>query len=65
MKTNPEFDTFTDFMDKLAKVPNSEVKAALEAEKAAKEQQRLAEHQERWNRVAQKLKDDPTFQVPY
>ena len=36
MKTNPEFEKFTGFMDKLAKVPNSEVKAALEGEKAEK-----------------------------
>jgi len=36
MKTNPEFDNFTLFMDKLAQVPNSEVKAALETEKAEK-----------------------------
>lgn len=42
-KTNPEFDNFTVFMDKLAKVTNTEVKAALEKEgreKAAKKQAR-------------------------
>jgi hypothetical protein len=36
MKTNPEFDRFTGFMDKLAKVPHSELKASLDAERAAK-----------------------------
>jgi hypothetical protein len=42
MKTNPEFDNFTAFMDKLAQVPNSEVKAALEAENADKRLKRTA-----------------------
>lgn len=36
MKTNPEFDKFTDFMDKLAKVPHGELKAELDAEKQEK-----------------------------
>jgi hypothetical protein len=36
MKTTPEFDKFTGFMDKLAKVPHSEMKTALEEEKAEK-----------------------------
>jgi hypothetical protein len=41
-KTNPEFDNFTTFMDKLAKVPNSEVRTALAREKSArKAQQRM------------------------
>jgi ribosomal protein L9 len=40
MKTNPEFENFTSFMDKLAKVPHSEVKAALDAEKAEKADKR-------------------------
>ena len=34
--TNPEFDNFTGFMDKLAKVPHSEVKAELDKEREAK-----------------------------
>lgn len=33
MKTNPEFERFTGFMDKLAKVPHSELKEKLDAEK--------------------------------
>ena len=37
MKTNPQFDEFTMFMDKLAKVPNSEVKEKLAQEKREKE----------------------------
>jgi hypothetical protein len=36
MKTTPEFDKFTGFMDRLAKVPHSEMKTALEEEKAEK-----------------------------
>src|SRR5579863_8329469 len=36
MKTNPEFERFTGFMDKLAKVPHSELKAKLDAEKRKK-----------------------------
>lgn len=38
MTTNPEFDKFTGFMDKLAKVPHDELKAELEAEKREKKQ---------------------------
>jgi hypothetical protein len=38
MKKNPQFETFTGFMDKLAKVPYSELKAKLEEEKRAKEE---------------------------
>ncbi len=40
MKKNPEFDNFTAFMDKLAKVPHSEVKAGLDAERIAKKRRR-------------------------
>jgi hypothetical protein len=36
-KPSPEFDTFTGFMDKLAKVPHGELKAKLDAEKAEKQ----------------------------
>lgn len=35
-KPTPEFDNFTGFMDKLAQVPHSELKASLDAERAAK-----------------------------
>ncbi|MGI8772966.1 MAG: hypothetical protein ACR2JE_16200 [Acidobacteriaceae bacterium] len=34
--TRGEFDRFTSFMDRLANVPHAELKAELEAEKAAK-----------------------------
>ena len=43
---NPEFDKFTDFMDRLAKVPHSEVKAKLDAEKEAKAEKKSAESNE-------------------
>ena len=39
-KPNPEFDNFTGFMDKLAKVPHSELKEKLEEEKKAKQNRR-------------------------
>jgi hypothetical protein len=42
MKTNPEFDRFTGFMDKLAKVPHSELKAELDKELEAKLERRAA-----------------------
>lgn len=35
-KVNPEFDRFKDAMKKLMAVPHSEIKAHLDAEKAAK-----------------------------
>lgn len=33
---NPEYDKFNSMMDRLLKVPHSEIKAKLDAEKAAK-----------------------------
>jgi hypothetical protein len=36
MKSKTEFENFTEMMGKLVKVPHSEVKAKLEAEKRAK-----------------------------
>jgi hypothetical protein len=36
MKSKTEYDRFTDLMGKLIKVPHSEIKAKLEAEKKAK-----------------------------
>jgi hypothetical protein len=36
MKTKTEFENFTEMMGKLVKVPHSEVKAKLDAEKRAK-----------------------------
>jgi hypothetical protein len=36
-KPSPEFDNFTAFMDKLAQVPHSELRAELDAEKALKQ----------------------------
>jgi len=36
-KPNPEFENFTSFMDKLAKVPHSELKAELDAERLSKQ----------------------------
>ncbi len=36
IKPSDEYDRFTSFMDKLAKVPHSELKADLEAEKKEK-----------------------------
>jgi len=39
-KANPEYDTFTDFMERLIKVPYSEVKTKLEMEKAAKKRKK-------------------------
>ncbi len=38
MRPNPEFDNFTAFMDKLAKVPHSELKQKLEEEKRNREE---------------------------
>lgn len=40
MKKNPEFEKFTGFMDKLAKVPHDELKAELDAEKQEKREPR-------------------------
>jgi len=40
MSKNPEFDRFTDTMRKLVRVPHSEVKAQLDAEKEAKKRKR-------------------------
>jgi len=37
---NPQFDRFTDFMKRLVRVPHSEVKARLDAEKEAKKRKR-------------------------
>jgi hypothetical protein len=37
---NPQFDNFTAFMDKLAQVPHSELKARLDAEQAARKAQK-------------------------
>jgi hypothetical protein len=36
MKTRSEYDNFTEMMGKLVKVPHSEVKAKLDAEKKSK-----------------------------
>jgi hypothetical protein len=36
MKTKTEFENFTEMMGKLVKVPHSEIKAKLDAEKKAK-----------------------------
>jgi hypothetical protein len=38
--TNPEYDRFTSLMERLIKVPHSEVKAKLDAEKRTKEQKK-------------------------
>jgi hypothetical protein len=40
MKTNTEFDNFDRTMRDLMKVPHEELKAALDAEKAAKKQKK-------------------------
>jgi hypothetical protein len=40
MKANPEFDRFTDTMEKLIKVPHSEIKAVSDAEKKAKKRKK-------------------------
>ena len=40
MKQNQEYDKFDQVMRKLMKVPHSEIKAKLDAEKAAKEKKR-------------------------
>jgi hypothetical protein len=40
MKTNPEFDKFTDAMTQILKVPHSEIKRKLEEEKAAKKRKK-------------------------
>jgi hypothetical protein len=40
MPNNEQFDRFTDAMKKLMAVPHSEVKAQLDAEKAAKKSKR-------------------------
>ncbi len=36
MRRNPEYEKFDSFMTKLLKVPHSEIKAKLDAEKAGK-----------------------------
>jgi hypothetical protein len=41
-KPSEDYDRFTSFMDKLAKVPHSELKADLDKEKAEKKQKRKA-----------------------
>jgi hypothetical protein len=41
-KNTNQFDTFTSFMDKLAKVPHSELKADLDAEKEEKKRRGAA-----------------------
>lgn len=41
-KTSKEYDRFADMMGKLIKVPHSEIKAKLDAEKKAKERKRKA-----------------------
>jgi hypothetical protein len=38
MRKNSEYDNFTNLMNKLIKVPHSEIKATLDAEKKAKKQ---------------------------
>jgi hypothetical protein len=40
MKTKTEFDNFTEMMGKLVKVPHSEVKAKLDAEKKSKKRKK-------------------------
>ncbi len=40
MKNNTEFENFNNMMDKLLKVPHSEIKAKLDAEKAARAKKR-------------------------
>jgi hypothetical protein len=39
-KTSKEYDRFADFMGKLIKVPHSEIKAKLDAEKRAKKRKK-------------------------
>jgi predicted GIY-YIG superfamily endonuclease len=39
-KSNPEWDRFTDAMEKIIRVPHSEIKAHLEKEKEAKKLKR-------------------------
>jgi hypothetical protein len=63
-KPSPEFDNFTVFMDKLANVRNDELKKALEEEK--QEKARLVKSfQDHWDKVGEKMKNDPNWQVPY
>jgi len=40
-KENPEYDRFTDFMERLLTVPHSEIKEKLDAEKAAKKRRKV------------------------
>ena len=40
MKTKTEYDRFKDLMGELIKVPHSEIKAKLEAEKRAKKRKK-------------------------
>ena len=40
MKRKSEYENFTNVMDKLAKVPHSEIKAKLDAEKIAKKRKK-------------------------
>jgi hypothetical protein len=42
MKSNSEFDKFDETMRNLISVPRSEIKAQLDAEKAAKQEKRKA-----------------------
>jgi hypothetical protein len=41
-KTSEEYDRFSNLMGKLIKVPHSEIKAKLDAEKKARERKRKA-----------------------
>ena len=40
MKNKTEYDNFTNLVDRILKVPHSEIKAKLDAEKAAKKQKK-------------------------
>ncbi len=69
MKTNPEFEKFTGFMDKLAKVPHEELKAELDAEKQEKTTANSS-LQEMANRAGKRAADEMNklpkdHEVPY
>jgi hypothetical protein len=40
VKNKTEYDNFTDFVDKILKVPHGEIKAKLDAEKRAKKRKK-------------------------